>query len=133
MAIREAEHAEQARKNAEWNAGRAERERQRDELIRQRDMNQREYLQECAANYPVSGLSGEFENYGDGLYMDAWPTSDDLWPKRIKFVTAECDFCGTKTQVLEVANAADEYAYRNACRSCLDKMFDVFENRVLSQ
>lgn len=134
LAKMEAERAEHLRKNAEWEAGRPERERLAAERNAKWERDQRAHLDECDATFPVAGIAGEYDDYGHGMFLEAWPSNTGyLWPLKIKFVTDKCNFCGESTQVLEVANAADEYSYLCACRSCLDKIFDAFEAKVLTQ
>ena len=130
----EAEHVERQRERAAWEAGRPERERLEAEQRAKWESDQRAHLDECDKAFPVEGIAGEYNDYGSGVFLEAWPSNAlDLYPKEIKFVTDKCDFCGESTRVLEVANAADEYSYLSACRDCLGKMFDAFEEHGASK
>lgn len=133
LAKMEAEHEATVRRNAAWEAGRPERERLEAEQRAKWESDRRAHLAECNAAFPVVGISGEYNDYGNGVFLETWPSDTlDLYPKEIKFVMDKCDFCGESMRVLEVDNSWGEYNSLSACRDCLGKMFDAFEAKVLS-
>lgn len=101
---------------------------QTEERLRQQRIERERYIEECKANFPIEGMSGDFDTENDS--MNVWRIESEYPHADAKFVVAECDFCHTTNSVLEVANASDEYDYVNACHSCLTKMFEAHSKEV---
>lgn len=72
-----------------------------------------------AAQFPVEGLSGEWEHS-----LTVWRT-DGYEHDRVAFQHDDCGLCGRGAACVTGAYGYDDYM--PVCRGCLNKIFDVFE------
>lgn len=89
---------------------------------KRREEEERQRL-ERARDFPVEGMSGEFDDSG---YLAVWPTSegDELY---VALSVNKCDFCTAEKETVSIATS--DYGSLNVCRGCLGNMFYALETK----
>lgn len=85
---------------------------------KKREEAERQRLERAARDFPVEGMSGEYDGEG-GMKVWRSPIGDAFF-----FETRQCVLCDQETQCLYIE---DDWVAHGVCRACLSKMFDAFE------
>ena len=84
-----------------------------------REEKERLYLEQCALDFPVEGMSAE---HGANDDMHVWPTDGDR-DESASFQLSPCNFCRETKPTLSLC---DDCRTAYVCQDCLGKMFDAF-------
>lgn len=90
---------------------------------KQREDERRQFLERCARDFPIEGMSGNFVDGGLGV----WPTNRKDDELCVEFSVDKCDFCMSEKPTVSIATS--DYGSLNVCRGCLGNMFYAFETK----